>query len=168
MLRCSRLVCAALAVMGIPASPVGASEWGCQVILCLSNPGGPTQFDECRPPIEKLWKHLRKGRSFPTCSGSDFSVSKPNYDPYRCEGDLQLVQDDSGVMCRSAERTQESTNCGANTPEGFEGRHSTAQITVDGDNYACRDYAYAPAIPQEKPNYVDVRLSDGTTTRVRF
>ncbi len=31
-----------------------AEEWGCQVILCLSNPGGPTQYGECRPPIEKL------------------------------------------------------------------------------------------------------------------
>lgn len=38
-----------------------ADDWGCQVILCLSNPGGPTQYAECRPPIEKLWRVLAKG-----------------------------------------------------------------------------------------------------------
>lgn len=39
----------------ISAQSARADEWGCQVILCLSNPGGPTQYGECRPPIEKLW-----------------------------------------------------------------------------------------------------------------
>jgi hypothetical protein len=44
-----------------------ADDWGCQVILCLSNPGGPEQFSECVPPIEKLWNALRHGDPFPTC-----------------------------------------------------------------------------------------------------
>jgi hypothetical protein len=48
------------------AADANASEWGCKVVLCLSNPGGPTEYSECRPPIEKLWKHLAKGGSFPT------------------------------------------------------------------------------------------------------
>lgn len=38
-----------------------ANDWGCEVILCLSNPGGPTQFAECRPPIQKLWRELAEG-----------------------------------------------------------------------------------------------------------
>ena len=37
-------------------------EWGCQVILCLSNPGGATQYAQCRPPIRELWRRLAKGR----------------------------------------------------------------------------------------------------------
>lgn len=41
-----------------------ADDWGCQVILCLSNPGGPTQYAECRPPIEKLSR---------ACKGTLFS-----------------------------------------------------------------------------------------------
>ena len=44
-----------------------ADDWGCQVILCLSNPGGPEQYAECVPPIEKLWAALRHGDPFPAC-----------------------------------------------------------------------------------------------------
>ena len=44
------------------------SDWGCEVLLCLANPGSPTEFAECVDPIEKLWDHLAKGRSFPKCS----------------------------------------------------------------------------------------------------
>ncbi|WP_228981511.1 hypothetical protein [Paraburkholderia gardini] len=44
-----------------------ADDWGCQVILCLSNPGGSQQYAECVPPIEKLWRALRHGDPFPTC-----------------------------------------------------------------------------------------------------
>lgn len=42
-------------------------DWGCQVILCLSNPGGPEQYGECVPPIERLWAALRHGDPFPVC-----------------------------------------------------------------------------------------------------
>ncbi|MBZ9764783.1 hypothetical protein LB553_28525 [Mesorhizobium sp. CA8] len=65
-------------------SKARADEWGCQVILCLSNPGGATQYAECRPPINKLWRWLAKGHSFPTCSGVGFQSSRPGYDPYYC------------------------------------------------------------------------------------
>jgi hypothetical protein len=44
-----------------------ADDWGCQVILCLSNPSGPEQYGECVPPIEKLWNALRHGDPLPTC-----------------------------------------------------------------------------------------------------
>ncbi|WP_425572695.1 hypothetical protein [Paraburkholderia heleia] len=44
-----------------------ADDWGCQVLLCLSNPGGPEQYSECVPPIEKLWSALRHGDPFPAC-----------------------------------------------------------------------------------------------------
>ena len=48
-------------------SVVYADDWGCQVMLCLSNPGGPEQYGECVPPIEKLRRALRHGDPFPTC-----------------------------------------------------------------------------------------------------
>ncbi|WP_144155279.1 hypothetical protein [Paraburkholderia sp. BCC1885] len=44
-----------------------ADDWGCQVLLCLANPGGPEQYSECVPPIERLWSALRHGDAFPTC-----------------------------------------------------------------------------------------------------
>ncbi len=42
-------------------------DWGCQVRLCLSNPGGPEQYAKCVPPIERLWAALRDGDPVPTC-----------------------------------------------------------------------------------------------------
>ncbi|RQV59930.1 hypothetical protein DF018_30210 [Burkholderia cenocepacia] len=44
-----------------------ADDWGCQVLLCLSNPGGPEQYGACVPPIERLWSALLHGDPFPTC-----------------------------------------------------------------------------------------------------
>ncbi|PRX27289.1 hypothetical protein B0G75_11557 [Paraburkholderia sp. BL18I3N2] len=44
-----------------------ADDWGCLVLLCLSNPGGPEQYGACVPPIERLWSALRHGDAFPTC-----------------------------------------------------------------------------------------------------
>lgn len=45
----------------------GDDEWACKVAMCLSNPGGPTEFAECVDPIERLRKHLAKGHAFPVC-----------------------------------------------------------------------------------------------------
>lgn len=45
-----------------------ADDWGCEVLLCLSDPRGSMTESECKPPIEKLWRHLAKGGSFPTCA----------------------------------------------------------------------------------------------------
>ncbi len=58
-------------LVGLSSVPAHASDWGCQVLLCLSNPQGPTAVGECVPPIEKLWSELAKGHSFPSCDMSD-------------------------------------------------------------------------------------------------
>lgn len=52
----------------ITSQSAQASDWGCQVLLCLSDPRGPTKESECRPPIHKLWRALAKGHSFPSCA----------------------------------------------------------------------------------------------------
>jgi hypothetical protein len=57
------------------AMPTYASDWGCQVLLCLSNPAGATAVKECVPPIKKLYRHLAKGRAFPSCTFADGSDS---------------------------------------------------------------------------------------------
>lgn len=53
----------------IPSHLLGLqrSDWGCEVLLCLSDPNGPTNEPACRPPIERLWAHLKKGGKFPEC-----------------------------------------------------------------------------------------------------
>ncbi|WP_242187113.1 hypothetical protein [Sphingomonas sp. CARO-RG-8B-R24-01] len=55
------------------SAPALASDYGCQVLLCLSNPGGPTQYGACVPPIYKLWRDLATGKAFPPCLGGGVS-----------------------------------------------------------------------------------------------
>lgn len=45
-----------------------ADDWGCQVLLCLSDPRGPTTESACEAPISRLRRHLAKGRAFPACA----------------------------------------------------------------------------------------------------
>lgn len=56
----------ALGVMSLSQTAL-ASDYGCKVLLCLSNPSGPTAVSQCVPPINQLWDDLRHGRAFPTC-----------------------------------------------------------------------------------------------------
>lgn len=45
-----------------------ADDWGCQVLLCLSDPRGPETESACRPPIERLYHTLEHGGAFPNCA----------------------------------------------------------------------------------------------------
>jgi hypothetical protein len=58
------------------AVPAWADDWGCQVLLCLANPAGPTAVSQCVPPIEKLWESLHEGHSFPSCGLAGDSTSR--------------------------------------------------------------------------------------------
>ena len=69
------LPAAALVAAAVP-QPALASDWGCQVVLCLATPGSPTQYAECVPPITKLWNVLAVGGSFPTCTGIGIRTTK--------------------------------------------------------------------------------------------
>lgn len=69
---------AGLVAVSVP-QPALASDWGCQVVLCLATPGSPTQYAECVPPITKLWNALAMGGSFPTCTGVGISTKKAKH-----------------------------------------------------------------------------------------
>lgn len=85
-----------------------ADDWGCQVLLCLSNSGGPEQYSECVPPIEKLWSALRHGDPFPTCdfgaggSQGTFATNTFASDGY-CREDLLYWggPEQSELLCRA-------------------------------------------------------------------
>jgi hypothetical protein len=53
-----------------------ASDLGCKVLLCLSNPGGPMQYAACVQPIETLWRDLAQGKPFPSCSEGGVSATR--------------------------------------------------------------------------------------------
>lgn len=98
------------------ALPVHASDYGCKVLLCLSNPasnGGARGVPECVPPINQLYDDLKHGRGFPTCDMADGNdgtswaqfVNDP-YDPCPAplvpakQGDL-VLQDTPGQISYS-------------------------------------------------------------------
>jgi hypothetical protein len=58
------------------AAPAMASDFGCTVLLCLSNPGGPLQYAACVQPIRKLWTDLAEGKPFPGCSEGGVADTK--------------------------------------------------------------------------------------------
>lgn len=58
------------------STPARANDLGCQVLICLSNPGGATQYGACIPPMAKLWQRLAVGGSFPDCSGGGVAKTK--------------------------------------------------------------------------------------------
>jgi len=72
---------AAFVIACAAAAPTPAladdGTWGCEVVLCLASPGGPTQYAACVPPIEQFWASLATGGGFPTCAegGVNFTGS---------------------------------------------------------------------------------------------
>ena len=56
------------------ASSVYADDYGCKVLLCLSNPNGPKAVSECVLPINQLFYDLTHRRPFPRCD----QASAPN------------------------------------------------------------------------------------------
>lgn|GEM_PF-738566 len=80
----SRALCIGAVMFWSFAPTTHASDYGCKVLLCLSNPNGPTAVSECRPPIERLWDDLHHGRPFPSCEEGSPAVAKLGlsyYDP---------------------------------------------------------------------------------------
>lgn len=88
------------AVVGLGLWSTAASaggSWACKVVLCLSNPGGPTQYGACVPPIERLWRSLALGHGMPVCSAGGVTAAvEPVPDPYVCPQGATLQQDASG------------------------------------------------------------------------
>ena len=65
-----------IVAMSAHTVPARANDLGCQVLLCLSNPGGATQYGACIPPMTKLWQKLATGGSFPGCSGGGVAKTR--------------------------------------------------------------------------------------------
>ena len=152
-----------------------ADDWGCQVILCLSNPGGPTEFAECRPPIQKLWRWLAKGRSFPTCSGVGFQSSRPRYEPLYCNEGYRLT---GGYGPRGQDATCVSTSmqvvddalCRRDRDggRGSDASISSARWQWDNGRQQCMAYIISRPLIREKPRYIDVTIEGVGKQRVWF
>lgn len=145
-----------------------ADDWGCQVLLCLSNPGGATQYAECRPPIQRLWSHLAKGHSFPICSGVGFTATKPRYEPYYCHAGFRLVTRSGDrrneVGCVSTEpKPVSSAMCSYRDNGG-----ATGSWHFEDGKRVCKALVTQRPHVREQPRYVDVAIDGAGRQRVWF
>jgi hypothetical protein len=159
----------------VSGSKARAEDWGCRVILCLSNPGGPTQYAECRPPIQKLWRELAKGHSFPTCSGVGFHSSRPGYEPYYCDAGYRLKGDDGShgrqVTCVATLPQPVSNALCSNDGNDF-GRNNNSVLSPhwqrqDGRRQ-CMGYPIVRPNVRPQPHYVDVTIDGAAMQRVWY
>ncbi|MBP1884763.1 hypothetical protein [Sinorhizobium mexicanum] len=153
----------------ISVSNARGGDWGCEVILCLSNPGGPSQYAECRPPIRKLWRELAKGHSFPTCSGVGFKASRRGYEPYYCDKDYRLTT-------RYGDRRREAS-CVSTSPQTVANDQcysdSGSAVRSSGWNWndgrrQCRRYVTTRPHVRSQPHYVDVTIDGIGSQRVWY
>ena len=71
----SLLYAAALAAGSLYASSAPASEWGCQVLLCVS--GSWQATPSCHPPMNRLIAAMKlPGFSWPTCPDANSSAAR--------------------------------------------------------------------------------------------
>ncbi|WP_223215859.1 hypothetical protein [Rhizobium herbae] len=146
-----------------------ADDWGCEVILCLSNPGGATQYAECRPPVEKLWRELAKGHSFPSCSGVGFQASRPRYEPYYCDAGYRLTT-------RYGDRGQEAS-CVSTTPQTVASSECyshggnagfSSSWHWNGGGRQCQRYVTIRPHVRSQPHYIDVTIDGVGRQRVWY
>lgn len=80
-----------LAIPSILFSSAASAEdlWGCEVLLCLSNPAGPMAVAQCVPPITRLYRAIFKTNPdpFPTCAmargpNGERNEATPHYNDY--------------------------------------------------------------------------------------
>jgi hypothetical protein len=64
-----------IVAMFAQAAPASANDLGCQVLLCLSNPGGSTQY-RLRAAHGKALGAFGIGRFIPGCSGGGVAKTK--------------------------------------------------------------------------------------------
>jgi len=159
-----------VSLLGFLGQEAVASDWGCEVILCLSNPGGPMQYKECVPPIKKLYRHLAKGKSFPKCSGAGYSVSRPVYEPYTCEiGKLAYGYNPKNgrrvATCQTTKLVERPLNECSNMRGSFRGQEG---IRGGERNPKCYRYEQFPPIVHEKPNRITVNITGQKPQTIRY
>jgi len=159
-----------IGMLGISGQTASADDWGCEVILCLSNPGGPMQYKECVQPIKKLYRHLAKGKSFPKCSGAGYSVSRPVYEPYTCEiGKLTYGHNPRNgrrvATCQTTKLVERPLNECSDIRGGGRGQEG---IRGSDRNPKCYRYEQFPPIAHEKPNRITVNITGQQPQTIRY
>jgi hypothetical protein len=186
-----RLFSSVLILISSLLSVAQASEYGCQVLLCLATPGNPKKYAECVPPITRLFRDLARGRAFPTCDLADGSdgknYAKQVYDPYDpCPAGTQPAQANQYVVQGKAAKKNVWRNTFSiqgtpkvSQPALFEGFSLGARACVanavgqyainNNDNYSSV-FVYETVFWQapQNPRAIDVYMDNQFYQRVRW
>lgn len=132
----------------------GASEWGCEVLLCASS-SKPSwrSIPACHPPMHRLISAMNRwGFSWPTCP--EAGTGKPGYEAYEdCPAGWSAASsfDDHG------------------------GRQQNICVQVrnicdsrSGGRAGCEQTVTMPRPLRQDPYYFDIRHDDGNVTRHWF
>jgi hypothetical protein len=67
----------AAAVLGGLSFAAHADDYGCKVLLCMSNPNGPMAEQQCQPPIQKFLREQaeKPPKPFPQCPEANGQAS---------------------------------------------------------------------------------------------
>ncbi|WP_408914468.1 hypothetical protein [Brucella pseudogrignonensis] len=152
------------------SSSVNAGDWGCKVLLCLANPGSPTEYAECVPPITKLYKQLARGGGFPTCSGADFSTSHEGVEPFECPDNFELVrvQDPDSRRLSATCQSKAVKKVPAQMCLHIKGQPPKGKwFELNGERF-CGLREVRKPVKREKPHYIDVTIEGGGTHRVWY
>jgi hypothetical protein len=137
------LLVGAAAVVGATCLPVEsrASEWGCQVLLCLSGDWQGTP--SCHPPINKLIAAMKApGFNWPTCSQANSSAAI--FDRYadcpagwqaisRNDSDRPGLREDANLCrVRSDKLTLPTASTAVRLGHYHGARSQQAQVEIDG------------------------------------
>jgi len=171
VVKSALVIIAISALYAISGSKAQADDWGCKVVLCLSNPGGPTQYGECVPPIHKLWRELARGHAFPTCSGANFHASRPHYQPYYCDAGFTLRSgygpEGSEESCISDE-PEPVSNEFCSSSDGIESAALSAHWVRASGRLQCESYVERRPNVRNQPYFVDITVKGVGTQRVWF
>ncbi|MCW5223630.1 hypothetical protein D5041_21365 (plasmid) [Verminephrobacter aporrectodeae subsp. tuberculatae] len=108
------------------SSVAHADDWGCEVLLCLSNPDGPMAVAQCVPPIKRLYAAIFKWKPdpFPSCdmatsqdgTRSYASVEYNNYYDACPDGTSALPSGNRAVQGTPAQVQEQNTMWQASRP----------------------------------------------------
>ena len=101
--------------------------WGCQVLLCLSNPDGPEALSECKPPIERLREQLRHGHPFPSCPSGGSAYARPTSSYYDLcpSGTVELPEAQFGAAASATRVVYYGIGDGGNATQRIDGGMQT-------------------------------------------
>jgi hypothetical protein len=156
---------ALLALCAASATQISyADDYGCRVLLCLAASGATPQ--ECKPTLDKLFRDLARGRSFPSCSMASGDGVRSQINDI-IASNPEMTQDSRGQLTAAAASVRDSYalqgyNYYDPCPEGTSAL-GNGSYAVQGTSLPARRGIWGAAV-----NAADLRLGIGEGNGVGF